>query len=97
MSHHVVPDNDQPILKLHTIRSIALLKEAIKWNIDGNFDRISSMGILMIYREEMKQYVLMVKDERQISNSLSKDRFFAANLNKRTTREKLLEKFGIKE
>ena len=30
----------------------ALLEEARQWNPDGNFDRISALGMLMIYREE---------------------------------------------
>lgn len=30
----------------------ALLEEARQWNPDGNFDRISAMGMLMLYREE---------------------------------------------
>ena len=31
----------------------ALLEEAKGWNPDGNFDRISAMGMLMLYREEV--------------------------------------------
>jgi hypothetical protein len=40
-------------LNLHKIRSIGYLKECIGWNPDGNFDRVSAMGMLMIYREEV--------------------------------------------
>jgi len=41
------------ILNLHTLRSTALIKELIMWNPDDNFDRVSAMGMLMIYRESM--------------------------------------------
>lgn len=38
--------------KLFQLRSIGLINEAIAWNPDGNFDRISAMGMLMILRED---------------------------------------------
>lgn len=44
---------DVIILNLHTIRSVGLIKEALMWNEDGNFDRISALGMLMILREDM--------------------------------------------
>lgn len=60
----------------------ALLEEARQWNADGNFDRISAMGILMLYREE--QLVLgggtIQKNERQV-NPKSQDPFFERNYN----------------
>ncbi|MDR0890621.1 MAG: hypothetical protein LBM05_00625 [Endomicrobium sp.] len=40
-------------LNLFHIKSRALLKEAISWNIHGNFDRVSALGMLMIYRQEL--------------------------------------------
>lgn len=45
---------------LETIYSPAILKELIMWNPDGNFDRVSSLGMLMwfdstIFREEDKR------------------------------------------
>jgi len=46
-------EEDEILLNLHTIRSIGYIKELIKWNPDGNFDRISAMGMLMILREEL--------------------------------------------
>lgn len=50
-------------LNLHKIRSIGYLKEAIAWNPDGNFDRVSAMGMLMIYREEVaKMEIRRTKD-----------------------------------
>lgn len=38
--------------RLFTLRTRALLRELVCYNPDGNFDRISSMGMLMLYREE---------------------------------------------
>lgn len=50
-------------LNMHDIRSICLLEETIMWNIDGNFDRVSAMGILMIYRAEMLKYLEDTKNQ----------------------------------
>jgi len=37
---------------MHTIRSIGLLEEMMKWNPNNNFDRVSALGMLMIIRED---------------------------------------------
>jgi hypothetical protein len=42
---------------MHTIRGIAYLEELIAWNIDINADRVSAMGMLMIYREDRLKYL----------------------------------------
>lgn len=44
-------------LNMHCIRSIAYVEELIEWNQDGNFDRISAAGMLMIYREDRLKYI----------------------------------------
>ena len=53
----VIVQNGQEVevtkMNLYYCRSRALLQEASQWNPDGNFDRISAMGMLMLYREEM--------------------------------------------
>jgi hypothetical protein len=70
-------------LNFNTIRSIGYLKEAIGWNADGNFDRVSSMGMLMILREEYKKYKLQIEETmlgKKISN-LASDSFFDINYN----------------
>lgn len=61
-------------LNLHMIRSVGYLKEASQWNIDGNFDRISAMGMLMIYREELAKYTEHQKIEK--SKGLASDPFW---------------------
>jgi hypothetical protein len=78
-------DESGNLLNLHKIRSIGYLKEAVTWNEDGNFDRVSSMGMLMILREEYKKYKLQVKDNMTSANvkRLSNDPFFDTNFNMR--------------
>ena len=53
----IVIQNGQEVevtkMNLYYCRSRALLQEASQWNPDGNFDRVSAMGMLMLYREEM--------------------------------------------
>lgn len=86
VSPHYQNNSDTQLMKLHSIRSLGLVKEAIKWNIDGNFDRISAMGMLMIYREEMKQYVLMIKEHNgPPKKPLLQDKFLLANLGRKAT------------
>jgi hypothetical protein len=45
------------ITNTHTIMSIPLLKEIIYWNMDGNFDRVSSLGMLLILKEDRYKYL----------------------------------------
>lgn len=40
------------IPNLYRIRNLALLLELSQWNPDGNFDRVSSLGMLMLLRED---------------------------------------------
>ena len=45
-------DDDDPRLNLHKLRSFGYIEECIKWNIDGNFDRVSAGCMLFILRED---------------------------------------------
>lgn len=45
-------EGEENILNVHRIRSIAYLIECEDWNRDGNFDRVSAMGMVMILRAE---------------------------------------------
>lgn len=73
---------------LFTLRSRALIKELINYNSEGNFDRISSMGMLMLLREDkMITYqgnISREKQEKASKNYLGNDPFF--NRNYRTRR-----------
>lgn len=44
-------------LNMHINRSIAYIEELIAWNSEINCDRISAMGMLMIYREDRLKYL----------------------------------------
>lgn len=80
-------------INLHKIRSIGYLKEAIGWNIDGNFDRISAMTPVMILREEYYKYVLQAQKNNQEKEikSLSNDDFFKLNYDMRGKMTKQVE------
>ena len=45
-------EQEVTIPNLMLIRNIALLEELAMWNPDGNFDRVSALGMLMLLREE---------------------------------------------
>lgn len=71
------------IPRLFTIRNRALLKELITYNSEGNFDRISAMGMLMLLREDrMISYqgkVSKEKEDEANSTYLGNDPFFKSN------------------
>ncbi len=52
-----IDGNDEGLLNMHKIRSVGLLKELIAWDPDINADRVSSLGMLMIYREDVLEYI----------------------------------------
>jgi hypothetical protein len=75
-------NGDQEIIetaKFRSIRSIAYIKELIAWNEDGNFDRVSAMGMCMILREEVRKYSDRLKQGEDDSDDLANDEFFIAN------------------
>ena len=57
-------DKEEGIKNITTIRSIPLLQEAMFYTTDGNYDRISSIGGLMIYRAELKRYIDGLKQNK---------------------------------
>lgn len=69
--------------RLFTVRNRALLKELINYNSEGNFDRISAMGMLMLLREDrMIIYqgdVSKEKQERANNSYDGNDTFFKRN------------------
>lgn len=69
--------------RLFTVRNRALLKELINYNPEGNFDRISAMGMLMLLREDkMIKYQGNVGRDKQenAENSYDgEDPFFKRN------------------
>lgn len=71
------------VSRLFTLRSRALLKELINYNSEGNFDRISAMGMLLLLREEkMILYqgdMSKEKSDKYRSDYLGNDPFFSKN------------------
>lgn len=45
-------EKEVQVPKLYTLKNRALIKELIGYNTEGNFDRISAMGMLMLLRED---------------------------------------------
>lgn len=62
----------------YTIRSSALLQELLYWNLEGNFDRVSALGMAMILLEEKAKRPIM---ENQENNSGWRrfDKFISTN------------------
>lgn len=69
-------------LKLHTLRGLAYIEECIKWNSDGNFDRVSAVGMLFILREDRykRTQSAIANKDKQI-DTLANDKFFNRNFN----------------
>lgn len=76
-------EKEVKVPRLFTVRNRALLKELINYNSEGNFDRISAMGMLMLLREDrMIRYqgdVSEEKQERANNNYDGNDLFFKRN------------------
>lgn len=69
------------VYNLYFLRNRALIKELIVWNSQGNFDRVSALGIVMLYRQEyMIKYQGDVRSKvSKVVNRLSEDSFFKNN------------------
>lgn len=68
---------------LFNLRNRALIKELVNFNNEGNFDRISAMGMLMLLREDkMITYqgnISRERQERESASYLGNDPFFSRN------------------
>ena len=74
---YTISESDNKKLNLHTIRSLGYLEECIAWNADGNFDRVSAMGMLFILREDrLRQQQSLRKQEVKTKNAWSDSKFF---------------------
>ena len=80
-------DQEITVSNLYTLRSRALIKELILYNSEGNFDRISAMGMLMLLREDkMILYngeVSKNKEDNASASYLGNDPFFKNNYDAR--------------
>lgn len=56
---------DDETVYLDTVESIPLLQELIDWNAVDNYDRVSALGMLMIYKEELLGIKVDIPKERR--------------------------------
>lgn len=81
------------IPRLYTLKSRALIQESIQWESLGNYDRVSSMIALMLYREYMViQYQGNFSQDRVETNDrnyLGNDKFFTDNYDKRMNNNRI--------
>ena len=83
MLSKAVGDDDDPRLNLHRLRSLAYIEECIKWNSDGNFDRVSAAGMLMILREDRYKRIKTAIENQDVKyKSVADDNFFNKNYKK---------------
>jgi len=71
------------VTNLDKIRSIPLLKETIAWTPDDNYDDISALLMLMIYREDRLQFKTHMREKRtaQVTNDPFFDRHVGEGTN----------------
>lgn len=76
-------EQEVEIPNLFTLRSRAFIKELINYNSEGNFDRISAAGMLILLREDRiilyQGKVSREKQEKADSSYLGNDPFFKNN------------------
>lgn len=81
---------------IYTINSIPLLKELIYWNKEGNFDRVSALGLLLIYLEDRVKFIDDINKPVKLQ---SDDPFFDKMMGKRQGRAMIsnssLSKIGL--
>lgn len=84
------PSNPE-VLNLYRIRSLGLLKELITHNPDGNFDRVSALGMCLIYDAE---FVREVIEEKKKHESFLTSSYFEklGLLKKKSYQEETLER-----
>lgn len=76
-------EQETTVYNLNFIRNRALLQELAQWNTDGNFDRVSALGMLMLLREDKMILcggdVNKTKSSYATSTYLGNDPFFTNN------------------
>lgn len=59
-------DKDSEIVNMDKIRSLGILREILSYNDDGNFDDISALGMLMIYRENIATTRVVKESQKKV-------------------------------
>ncbi len=65
-------------IKLRRIRSLGYLEELYEYNIDGNFDRVSAMGMVMILRQDKLRITETLSSEKN-TEYIEEDKFIKDN------------------
>ncbi len=75
-----IDTSDEPIMRLNTLRSRALIQELIAYSPNVNVDRVRALGMVMLLREA---YIIRTNQKKQsdknASNSKRLDSFFEIN------------------
>lgn len=81
--HQIVDGEELEVTKpnLTKINNLAFLEELSLWNPDGNYDRVSAMGMLMLLREDRLRLAgpQGVNSNKVDENNLANDDFFEKN------------------
>lgn len=81
-------DDEDQRLNLHRLRSLGYIEECIKWNADGNFDRVSAAGMLFILRADRYKRIESVKTRQdEKSKKLANDPYFSKNYRRNKSKE----------
>lgn len=73
-------DDEDNALNLHKLRGLGYIEECMKWNPDGNFDRVSAGVMLFILREDrVKRTQSAMVNAEKSNTSLANDAFFERN------------------
>lgn len=76
-------DDEDMRLNLHRLRGLGYIEECIKWNADGNFDRVSAGIMLFILREDRAKRIDSIKKSQGTKVArLSEDSYFSKNYGK---------------
>lgn len=67
-------------IQLHKFRCLPAIKEMILWNIEGNYDRVSALEMLMLAFHNYEQYNI---ESQETHATLSIDPFFLRNYRNR--------------
>jgi len=78
MEPAVGEDPESNILNLHKIRSEGLLQELIYYDPNGNYDRISALGMLLILKEDKYNIYRNKTEKKTVVKTLSADDFFTS-------------------
>ena len=66
--------NGNSLANVYTLKSLGLIQELLKWHPDGNFDRVSALGMVMWYDNTL--YKEVVETQQQKEKSISQHSYW---------------------